>query len=311
MEKLYLGIDIGGTACKIGLINQEGTIIYSDSYSVNFDNYDTPILDTVLNSSDIFLDTYKIDIKKICGIGVSATGAVDSNKGEIAGTAGHIKNYLGSKIKKSFEDKYNIQTKVLNDANAACLGELWLGEAKGKKDVVVVTIGTGVGGGIIVDGNILLGSKGFAGEIGHFSIDKDGIACSCGNRGCFEALGSTTALSKMVKEAGLLNDREINGKTIFEEVALDNKEVLVVLNKWIDNIATGITGLVHIFNPELVLIGGGVSKQDKYFITPLRNKVLSKVMPHFGKDLEIKACKLNNEAGMVGAVYYLLNKDGK
>ncbi len=311
MEKLYLGIDIGGTAVKIGLINKLGEVIVSSSYSVNFDNYQTPILETVLNSTDIFLENYQIDIKNVSGIGVSATGGVDSKKGEIIGTAGHIKNYLGSKIKESFESKYHLHTVVLNDANAAAYGECFKGQAKDKKDVLVITIGTGVGGGIITNGKLLLGSKGLAGEVGHFSIDKNGNKCSCGNNGCFESLGSTTALVKMVKSANIkeLENKEINGLLIFEEVQNGNQEVSTIVDEWIDNIACAIVGLVHIFNPELVLIGGGVSKQEEYFISPLKKKVLSKVMPHFAKDLDIKACKLTNDAGMIGAVYYLLNEN--
>lgn len=311
MEKVYLGIDIGGTAVKIGLINKTGEVLASNSYCVNFDGYDTPILETVLNSTDIFLDNYHIDIKDVEGIGVSATGGVDSRKGEIIGTAGHIKNYHGSKIKESFENKYHLKTTVINDANAAAYGELWQGSAKGKSDVVVITIGTGVGGGIITNGRLLLGSKGLAGEIGHFSIDIHGSKCSCGNRGCLESLGSTTALSKKVKESHIkeLEDKEINGLLIFDEVKKSNKEVCKIVDEWIEDIACGIVGLVHIFNPELVLIGGGVSLQEEYFIKPLKSKVLSKVMPHFAIGLDLKACKLSNDAGMIGAVYYLLNDE--
>lgn len=301
----YLSIDIGGTAVKIALVNQSGYVLILDKYSVSFDNYETPILETVLKSIDVFID--ENNIHDISGICVSATGQIDVNKGAVIGTGGNIKNYDGSKIKEELEKKYKIRTTVINDANAAVLGELFLGRAKGYKNVVMITVGTGVGGGIVVNGEVLNGRLGIGGEIGHFSINNRGKPCSCGNRGCYERYASMTALIKRVEEE--LGIKGINGKDIFDRIPTD-EDISNIVDSWIEDISNGLVSLVHIFNPEIILVGGAVSEQKELFIDKLREKVMRKVMPNFSVDLKVESAKLGNDAGLVGALYYYL-KDGE
>ena len=301
----YLAIDIGGTAVKIAILNKDGEILSFDKYSVCFDKYETPILETVLKSIDVFIE--ENNIKNFDGICVSATGQIDVNKGAVIGTGGNIKNYDGSEIKSKLENKYKVKTTVINDANAAVLGELFLGRAKGLKNVVMITIGTGVGGGIVVNGNILHGNLGIGGELGHFSINNRGIECTCGNRGCYERYASMTALIKRVEDK--LGIQDINGKDIFDRISSDNM-VKDIVDEWIDDISDGLVSLAHIFNPEIILIGGAVSNQEDLFINKLREKVKIKVMPNFASNLKIEAAKLGNDAGLVGALYYYL-KDGE
>ena len=201
-DKLYLGVDIGGTAAKLGLVDEEGRIISSvNEYPVKFDDYETPIIETVVKSVRHFMDENNKNFAEIAGIGVSATGGINTKLGIVEGSAGHIKNWEGTNIRSRLESEFGVKTAVLNDANAAALGEMWKGAARSKENVVVMTIGTGVGGGIIVDSKILLGTKGFAGEIGHIPVNVDGEDCSCGNKGCIEHYGSTSALVRNVKEA--------------------------------------------------------------------------------------------------------------
>ena len=301
----YLSIDIGGTAVKIALVNQSGDVLILDKYSVSFDNYETPILETVLKSIDVFI--YENNIHDISGICVSATGQIDVNKGEVIGTGGNVKNYDGSKIKEELEKKYKIRTTVINDANAAVLGELFLGRAKGYENVVMITVGTGVGGGIVVNGEVLNGRLGIGGEIGHFSINNRGKPCSCGNRGCYERYASMTALIKRVEEE--LGIKGINGKDIFDRIPTD-EDISNIVDSWIEDISNGLVSLVHIFNPEIILVGGAVSEQKELFIDILREKVMRKVMPNFSLDLKVESAKLGNDAGLVGALYYYL-KDGE
>ncbi|MDU4934575.1 MAG: ROK family protein [Peptostreptococcaceae bacterium] len=301
----YLSIDIGGTAVKIALVNQSGDVLILDKYSVSFDNYETPILETVLKSIDVFID--ENNIHDISGICVSATGQIDVDKGEVIGTGGNIKNYDGSKIKEELEKKYKIRTTVINDANAAVLGELFLGKAKGYENVVMITVGTGVGGGIVVNGEVLNGRLGIGGEIGHFSINNGGKPCSCGNRGCYERYASMTALIKRVEEE--LGIKGINGKDIFDRIPTD-EDISNIVDSWIEDISNGLVSLVHIFNPEIILVGGAVSEQKELFIDILREKVMRKVMPNFSVDLKVESAKLGNDAGLVGALYYYL-KDGE
>lgn len=165
-KNIFLGIDIGGTAVKMGTVDENGTILLSYEASVAFDHYDTPILQTVLKESEKFLKDNKINPGDLCGIGISATGQIDVQRGIVAGSGGNIRNWEGSNLKEAFTQKYRLPVTVVNDANCVALGEKWIGSAKNAKDVIVLTIGTGLGGGIIVNDQILLGRAGFGGELG-------------------------------------------------------------------------------------------------------------------------------------------------
>ena len=309
----YLGIDIGGTSVKLGLVTDKGKILASENYEVAFDNYKTPIFETVKKSIERFLKDNSINKNELMGIGVSATGQVNSNTGVIVGVGGNIKNWCNTEIKKELEEIYNLKTTVINDANSMVIGEQWIGKAKNYKNIIGITIGTGVGGGIIVNSNVLLGNIGIAGELGHFSINSNGKVCTCGNIGCYEQYASMTALIKNVKEKYSdignlsISKDEINGKYIFDELEKGNKELESVVINWIEDIGKGLVSLTHIFNPEIIIIGGAVSKQEKLFIKPVRNYVLSHVMQKFGENLRVEAAELENSAGLVGAVYYNIN----
>ena len=313
-DRTYLGIDIGGTAVKFGLVNGEGVMVSEVSeYPVKFDNYETPIIDTVVKSAKEFMSKNNKAFFDINGIGVSATGGINSKLGIVEGSAGHIKNWEGTNIKERLETEFGMNTAVLNDANAAALGEMWKGAAKGRENVVVMTIGTGVGGGIIVDSKILLGRKGFAGEIGHMPVNVDGEKCSCGNTGCIEHYGSTSALVRNVKKAVVsgeitgIKEDEINGRLIFKEVSAENKVIIKYVDEWINYISAALVGLVHTFNPEMVILGGGVSKQKELFVDKVRAKVLHGVMDNFAQDLSIEAAELGNNAGIIGAVKFVID----
>lgn len=316
-EHRYLAVDIGGTAVKIGLMDEEGSFLHTAEYPVAFDGYETPILDTVIKSCGIFLEEFDEDDVPLLAIGVSATGSINTVTGTVDGSAGQVRNWKGSRIKERLEARFPVPVYVLNDANAAALGEVWLGAARGRSNVVAVTIGTGVGGGIIVNSQLLLGASGFAGEIGHITIRYGGRECPCGNTGCFEEYASMTALVRQVRqeiEAGRLEGipgGEVNGRRIFEEIRRGNRELERITDQWIDVIAAGITGFVHIFNPETVIIGGGVSSQQELFIDKVRERAFARMHPEFAPNLEIVAAKLANNAGMAGAVYYCRQRLGQ
>ena len=239
--KQYLAIDIGGTAVKLGIVDETGAVDPKAEESVNFDGYQTPVLTTVLKAAKAFVETQNIDVNTLEGVGVSATGQIDSRKGIVAGTCGNFPNYINSPIQAELERLFGLPVTVANDANCMTLGEVWVGGAKGYTDVIGVTLGTGVGGGILTGGRLLEGARGLGGELGHYRL----------------------------------------------------------------------AGMVHIFNPQLILIGGGVSAQQKLLIEPIAAKVRASVMPAFAEGLEIRAAQLHNDAGMVGAVYYFRQQHGE
>ena len=298
----YFAIDIGGTSVKLGIVDETGTVLAKAEESVNFDGYQTPVLTTVLRAAKQFLTEQGKKPEALAGIGVSATGQIDSKAGVVAGTCGNFPNYIGSPIKTELEAAFGLPVTVANDANCMCLGEVWVGGAKGYTDVIGVTLGTGVGGGILTGGHLLEGSRGLGGELGHFRTHAlDGALCTCGATGCWEHYAATTAL---VRKAQSFNEAWNNGRVIFEQAQAGNTRILTILDDWIDEIAQGLAGMVHIFNPQLILIGGGVSAQQELLIDPLAQKVRASIMPAFAEGLEIRAAQLHNDAGMVGAVYY-------
>lgn len=303
--KKYLGIDIGGTSVKMGLVDETGNVLTQQEASVSFDNYQTPIIETVVKTAHQFIEENHLTFE---GIAISAAGQIDTNLGKVIGTCGNLPNYIGSEFKERFAKEFHCNVTVVNDANCMILGEKWIGNAKEHENVIGITLGTGVGGGILVNNQILLGSKGLAGEIGHFILDKTGSPCTCGNPGCYEQLASTTALVRRVKQLPNM-PTNIDGRWIFDQVNNGNVEIQQCVDSWIDDIAYGLVSLIHIFNPSCILIGGGVSSQDKYLIQPLREKVFSRVMPRFKDNLEIKEALLKNNAGMIGAVYYYITKN--
>ena len=299
---MILSIDIGGTAVKMGLVDHEGAIHARHEASVCFDHYQTPILTTVIREAQAFLARESTQIE---GIGVSATGQVDDRAGAVIGTNGKIPHYEGAQIKRDMEAAFGVPVFALNDANAAALGECFAGRAKGVQNVLMVTLGTGVGGGIVLGGKIFGGTRGIAGELGHFTLYQDGPRCPCGKRGCFESYAATTALVRRAKEA--TGEADMNGRIVFSRAADGDQAMLAVLSAWIDDIAAGISGLVHIFNPQMVLIGGGVSAQEALLIAPLRERVLRSVMPRFAECLQLEAATLGNDAGMIGAARFYLD----
>ncbi len=297
---MILAIDIGGTAVKMGLLNPDGRVLARLEASVSFDGYRTPILDTVRKTAASFIASQGVTVE---GIGVSATGQVDTASGAVVGTNGKIPNYEGSPIKAVLEEDFHVPVWVLNDANAAALGECFLGAGKGCRDVLMITLGTGVGGGLVLNGRIYGGSRGLAGELGHFTLYQDGVPCSCGRRGCYECYASASAL---VRRAGVKD-----GRALFSAVQNGDEGLRQVLDAWLSDVAAGVTGLVHIFNPELVLIGGGVSVQEQLLMEPLRRKVFAGVMPRFAERLRVERATLGNDAGMIGALRFWLDCEGR
>ena len=299
--KQYFGIDIGGTAVKLGIVDETGRVLLKGEESVSFDGYQTPVLTTVRKAAKEFLTTNSIPVESLAGIGVSATGQIDSRKGIVAGTCGNFPNYIGSPIKSALEEDFGLPVTVANDANCMTLGEVWVGAAQGYTDVIGVTLGTGVGGGILTGGHLLEGARGLGGELGHYRTHAlDGVDCTCGAKGCWERYAATA----LVRAAQEKDPDWKDGRAIFAAAEAGNETVLALLDHWTDEIAQGLAGMVHIFNPQLILIGGGVSAQQKLLIEPIAAKVKASVMPAFAEGLEVRAAQLHNDAGMVGAVYY-------
>lgn len=315
--EFLLGIDIGGTNVKYGLVSVEGEILSSSESNVSFDRYETPIMKTVLKSvkhflthrhtNNILISRYGEPLKPK-GIGISTTGQIDVEKGIVAGTCGNPPGWQATALKEIFEEKFSLPTTAANDGNCMILGEAWKGAAQNYKNVVGITLGTGLGGGIIIEGKMLSGTRGFAGELGHIPLYAWGKECTCGLKGCAEQYISVSALHRRSHEIG---QSFSNARRLCQDIKQGkiHPDLLALFNQWIDDIALFLAGMVHAFNPQLLLIGGGISRQEDLVIRPLQEKVEAAIMPGFRGSVRLQAAELGNKAGLLGACKFWLEQE--
>lgn len=286
----------------MGLISDSLEILRRSETAVDREGKE-PVMETVFRAAEELLAEASVEAGSLAGIGVAAAGCVEKDTGAIAKNGGNVPGWPHTQVVKLLRERFGVPATLVNDGNAVALAESTRGAASGYDDVLCIVIGTGIGGGIISGGRLLEGSRGFAGEIGHFPTHSGGETLAEGGKGIyFENRAATTAL---VKEAVKVNSDWDNGRSIFEAASAGDSDALGLLDQWTDELMYGITGFVHVLNPEVVLIGGGVSAQDDLLIKPLRRKVLEMIKPDFADGLEIRAASLGNDAGMIGAVCYL------
>ena len=287
-----LAIDIGGTMIKYGLVSSDGEILSTDKIETEAEKG----LENILNKIDNIFKRYKEN--NPVGIAVSGTGQINGMIGKVIGGNPIIPNWIGTNLVKILEEKYNLPIVLENDVNCVALGEKWIGAGKDLSNFICLTIGTGIGGGIILNNQLFRGENFVAGEFGHILIKK----------GEFEQFASTTALIRLVKER---TGKTLNGKEIFD---LEKKEILEyqeVISEWIENLTDGLSSIIYCFNPANIILGGGVIEQGEPLINRIKNSLFKKIGPQFKEKLNITQAKLGNNAGMIGASYLLLEKINK
>ncbi len=291
-----IGADVGGTFIKCALTDEKGNVITAAKAP-------TPegpkVPEVVCRLAREVTSAAKMDMKDINSVGIGTTGICDSEKGVVISGV-NIKNYENIDMCGYVTKELGVPAYLDNDANCAALGEYMAHGGDG--DFIFVTLGTGVGGGIILSGRLLRGINGGAGEIGHMTIESDGEKCNCGRRGCWEQYASVSALVKMTKAAGF--DENSNGRTAFEKAAAGDERAKKVIEKWLYYVAVGICDLINIFQPQTIVIGGGVSREGDRILLPVKKFVGENIMTKNTEGLkqtEIKISKLFNDAGVVGA----------
>lgn len=297
-----VGIDIGGTMIKYGLLSIDGKILESGEMKTEAEKGVEVLFDKISHIVEKYLH------EDILGIAVSGTGQIDGSIGKVVGGNPIIPGWIGTNLVERLEKKYNLPAVLENDVNCAALGEKWLGAGRGKDSFVCLTIGTGIGGGIVLNGDILRGDTCVAGEFGHIQVEKNGEKCLCGKRGCYERYASATALVRMAKER---TGKDLNGKEIFDREKANEPVFVEIIKDWVDYFTDGLSTLIYIFNPPLVVIGGGVTKQGDYLLDKINKSLEEKLGVNFRKNLTIKFAELGNNAGILGAEYLLLKKTGK
>ena len=309
-----IGIDLGGTNIAVGIVDDEHKIVVKKTTPTLAKR---PAEEIVADMARVCLEAcaeLKIDIKDIANIGIASPGIANP----VNGCVEYANNlpFLRFPIVKLLADGLGIDRsviKIANDANAAAWGEAVAGAAKGSANSIMVTLGTGVGGGIIINNKILVGFNSAAGEIGHIVIEQDGAPCGCGRRGCWEAYSSATALIRMTKEAveeckktgrytSMLTAERISGRTACDAMRAGDEVGTEVYNKYVKYLATGITNLVNIFQPEVISLGGGVSNEGQSLIDAITPLVRAE---QYGGDVvaltQLRIATLGNDAGIIGA----------
>lgn len=314
MKKYGFGVDIGGTTCKIGLFETTGQIV--DKWEIPTDTTDSGknILPNIAASLKTKMADAGISKDEIEGIGVGLPGPVRSD-GSVAVCVNlgwknvHVPNELEVMME-------GIRVRAGNDANVATLGEMWQGGGKGYKNVVMITLGTGVGGGIIVGEKMVAGTNGAAGEIGHITVNPhEHIACNCGRKGCLEQYTSATGITRLAKEAlaadheaSLLDDaEEISAKAVFDAYKEDDKLAAQIVEKFANILGSALSNLACVVDPEVFVIGGGVSKAGAPLIEAVE-KAYEKSAVSFCKGTRFALATLGNDAGMYGCVRLILGE---
>lgn len=291
--------DIGGTNIKYGLLTEQGNVQFKDKMTTNVSEGGTAIIGRVREVAEQFAKTHEVS-----GIAVSTAGQIDSRKGQVIYATDSLPGYTGLNIKKELEEALGLPVAVENDVHCAALGEYWHGAAQGVDDFLCLTLGTGIGGAIVTNGHIYHGETYSAGEFGHMTLYPGGKPCSCGDSGCYECYASSRALEQMTQ---LHFGQGMSLPELFSRAKEGDIEAESVIDHWTSDVALGLKTLVHIFNPSLIIIGGGISEQGNYLLEKLQTGVYTRTMPSFQRSLNLKLAQNGNDANLQGAVYQLVH----
>ena len=291
--KKYVSIDIGGTAIKYGVINSEGQIVEKEQMPTEAWRGGPEILNKVIG----IVETYK-KIYTVSGICISTAGMVDVEKGEIFYAAPLIPNYAGTKFKQVLEEKFQIPCEVENDVNCAGLAESVSGVAKQSKVTLCLTVGTGIGGCIIIQGKIFRGYSNSACEVGYMNMgDSD-----------FQTLGAASILTKKVAERKKEPQERWNGYRIFEHAKKGDAVCCQAIDEMVDILGKGIANICYVLNPEIIVLGGGIMAQQEFLKEKIEQSVKRYLVPSIAENTKIAFAKHNNDAGMLGAFYHFTKR---
>jgi len=316
--KYYIGIDLGGTNIVAGIVDENGKILVKEKAKTNLPRPAEAVIDDMILVSKKAVASAGLTMDQIESVGVGTPGTANKKTGivEYSNNLAWQDVPLVDMLKKGLNKTIYIE----NDANAAAFGEYLAGAGKGYNSLVAITLGTGVGGGVITDGKILTGFSYAGAELGHTVIVAHGKRCTCGREGCFEAYASATGLINLTKEA-MRRDKysamwdicdadlnKVNGKTAFDGMRVNDQTAKKVVDLYIDYLGIGVANMINIFQPEVLCIGGGICKEGDNLIKPLLEKVIPQTYARKEENrTKIVVAALGNDAGVIGAA--LLGKE--
>ena len=314
MKKYTIGVDLGGTTITAGIVDEEFKVLHKCTCDTDLPQPEEVIEEKIANLCRQVLVESNLTLDDLLWVGIGTPGSVNSKTGVVDFNANF--GYYDWELRDHMEKRLGCKVYIENDANAAAYGEFIAGGARGAKYAVVITLGTGIGGGIIIDGKLFPAPDYAGAELGHMVIQKDGRPCMCGRNGCWEKYASARALAEDTKAAMLSHPKnmmwqlvdgditKVGAKTAFDGMAAGDELATQLINKFVEYVACGLTNVVNIFQPEIICIGGGVSKQGEVLLAPVRKLVNWEDYARDGKRrVTIKPAELFNDAGVVGAAW--------
>lgn len=309
--KVAIGIDLGGTSVKYALISEGGDFLYQGKLPSGADVSAGAVIAQLLKAiGDVRLFAANLGLT-IEGIGIGTPGIVDDTDRIVIGGADNIAGWENLPLADRIEKETGLKTRLGNDANVMALAEACYGAAKGSTHVVFLTVGTGIGGAVIIDGKLFNGYANRGTELGHVPLIANGEPCNCGSVGCLETYASTAALVRnyaaRCKEAGVSVDEEIDGKLVVKRYHEGDGLAIACLNEHCIYLGRGISGFINIFSPQKVIIGGGLSEAGDFYMDKIRKEAFRHAMADTKVNTEIMAAQLGNKAGSLGAASLVFN----
>lgn len=287
--KEYICIDIGGTSIKYGMVREDGSFLITGEMPTEAMQYGGP---GIMEKAKKIVETYQAEYQPE-GICVSTAGMVDCENGKITYASPLIPDYTGTEIKKTLEELYGIPCEVENDVNCAGLAEHFAGAARGSRISVCLTIGTGIGGAILIDGKVFHGFSGSGCEVGYMHLPG----------GEFQDLGASSILVKKVASYKNTDPKEINGKYVFEQAKQGDEDCIRAIREMCEVLGMGIANICYVVNPEVVVLGGGIMAQKEYLKDLLRDSLDKYLLPSVAQHTRLEFAQNQNQAGMLGAYY--------
>ena len=316
-----IGIDLGGTKISTALVGNDGEIIAHDYQQTRAAEGQSAVIERMLDAARRVMAQAGMDRSQVAAVGVGAPGPLDIEAGVVVAPP-NLPGWDRVPLKQLIKDGLGIAAFLENDANAAALGEHRFGAGRGVEHMIYVTVSTGVGGGLILDGKLYHGAAGMAGEVGHIIVEPEGPLCGCGNRGCLEALASGTAIARRARERvahgapTLIADlaggdpERITVRLVAEAADQGDKEAQTILAEAMNYLGIGMANLVNLFNPQLIVIGGGVTNIGERLFQPVRGAIAQNALPSAAQAVRVVPAALGDNAGVLGAAAVALARLG-
>jgi glucokinase len=298
MGSYSIGVDLGGTNLRVAAIDSDGNILQRESVAACFERGPLHVVNGIVSTVERMRE--RGAGRELSGVGIGVPGFIDIDAGLIVGSA-NLPGFQGFPVRDEIQQRLGTPILLENDANAAALGEMWMGAGRDVKDLILLTLGTGIGGGIIIDGKVLHGAYGMAGEFGHMTVIPDGNPCGCGNRGCLEKHASASAIAAM---ASMMHfGRDVTSEQVYGLALQGNERAKMVFESMGRALGIAIANLIHIFNFPLYLISGGPLPAWNFFAPAMLAEVNSRSFVFSRTDTRIEKALLAGDAGLYGAAY--------